>query len=49
MENYFKKETFYNIGQDLFKNLEKDDSRECRFKNAVCFYLHFFRFNITSL
>ena len=42
MENNFKKETFYNIGQNLFKDLEKGEDLTIAFSGEETDY---FRFN----
>ena len=41
MENYFKKETFYNIGQDLFKNLEKGEDLTIALSGEETNYIRF--------
>ncbi|MBG07853.1 MAG: Zn-dependent protease [Halobacteriovoraceae bacterium] len=41
MENYFKKETFYNIGQDLFKGLEKGEDLTIALSGEETTYIRF--------
>ena len=41
METYFKKETFYQIGQDLFKNLEKGEDLTIAFSGEETLFIRF--------